>query len=53
VFKEQAPKPTEGSLGGVGKDKKASVAENFSMNFSQCIKNATLAATSSLVTPMT
>jgi hypothetical protein len=26
VFKEKAPKPTEGSLGGVGKDRKASAA---------------------------
>jgi hypothetical protein len=30
VFKEKAPKPTEGSLGEVGKDKKPSAVENFS-----------------------
>jgi hypothetical protein len=30
VFKEKDPKPTEGSLGGVGKDKKPITAENFS-----------------------
>jgi hypothetical protein len=30
VFKENALKSTEGSLGGVGRDKKPSAAENFS-----------------------
>jgi hypothetical protein len=40
VFKEKAPKSTEGSLGGVGKDKKPITAENFSTKFSQCVKNA-------------
>jgi hypothetical protein len=34
VFKENAPKSTKGSLGGVGKDKKPSTAEDFSTNFS-------------------
>jgi predicted nucleotide-binding protein len=34
VFKEKAPKPTEGYLGGVGKDKKPSAPENFSPKFS-------------------
>jgi hypothetical protein len=29
VFKEKAPKSTEGSLGGVGKDKKPNTTENF------------------------
>jgi hypothetical protein len=37
VFKEKAPKSTEGSLGGVGKDKKPNIAENFSMKFSCCV----------------
>jgi hypothetical protein len=50
VFKEKTPKPTEGSLGEVGKDKKPSVAENFSMKFSRRVKNDTSAATSSPVT---
>jgi cytochrome c556 len=53
VFKENAPKPTKGSLGGVGKDKKPSAAEKFSPNFSQYVKNATSTATSSPVTPAT
>jgi hypothetical protein len=30
IFKEKAPKPTEESLGGVGKDKKPSTTEIFS-----------------------
>jgi hypothetical protein len=34
-------------------DKKPSTADNFSAKFSQCIKNATPAATSSPVTPVT
>jgi hypothetical protein len=53
MFKENAPKPTKGSLGGVGKDKKPSTAENFSMKFSQCIKNVMHAATSSLIASAT
>jgi hypothetical protein len=53
VFKEKAPKPTEGSLGGVRKDKKPSAAENFSPKFSRRVKNATSAATSSPVAPVT
>jgi hypothetical protein len=40
VFEEEAPKSTKGSLGGVGKDKKPSTAENFSMKFSRRVKNA-------------
>jgi hypothetical protein len=38
VFKEKAPKSTEGSLGGVGEDKKPSAAEDFSMKFSRRVK---------------
>jgi hypothetical protein len=54
VFKEKALKSTEGSLGGVGKDKKPSVAENFfSTKFSQRVKNATPAATTSPVALVT
>jgi hypothetical protein len=53
VFKEKAPKPTEGSLGGVSKDKKPSTVENFSTKFSQRVKNVTSAATSSPVAPVT
>jgi hypothetical protein len=53
VFKENAPKSTEGSLGGVGKDKKPNTAENFSTKFSRRIKNATPDATSSPVASAT
>jgi hypothetical protein len=53
VFKEKAPKPTEGTLGGVSKDKKPSAAENSSTKFSRCIKNAMPAVTSSPVAPVT
>jgi hypothetical protein len=53
VFKEKALKSTEGSLGGVSRDKKPSAAENFSMKFCQHIKNATPAATSTPITPAT
>jgi hypothetical protein len=53
VFEEKAKKSTEGSLGGLGKDKKPSAIENFSMKFSRCVKNATPAVTSSPVAPMT
>jgi hypothetical protein len=53
VFKEKAPKPTKGSLGGVGKDKKSNVAENFSLKFSRHAKNATSTVTSSLVVSVT
>jgi hypothetical protein len=34
VFKEKALKSTEGSLGGVGRDKKLSAVKNFSVKFS-------------------
>jgi hypothetical protein len=53
VFKEKTPKSTEGSLGGVGKDKKPSTADNFSTKFYQRVKNATPTTTSSLVAPVT
>jgi hypothetical protein len=53
VFKEKAPKPIEGSLGGVVKDKKPSAADNSSTKFSRCVKNATPAVTSSPVAPVT
>jgi cytochrome c556 len=53
VFKEKALKYTDGSLGGVDRDKKPNTAENFSAKFSRCVKNATPAATSSPVAPMT
>jgi hypothetical protein len=53
VFKDKAIKPTEGSLGGVGRDKKLNATVNFSMKFFWRVKNATPAATSSLVTPAT
>jgi hypothetical protein len=53
VFKEKAPKPTEGSLRGVGKDKKPNTVENYSTKFSQRVKNATPAATNSPVAPVT
>jgi hypothetical protein len=53
MFKEKAPKSTEGSLGRVGKDKKPSAAENFSMKFSQRVKNATPTMTSSPVALVT
>jgi hypothetical protein len=53
VFKEKALKSTEGSLGGVSRDKKPSTTENFSVKFSQHVKNATPAAISSTVTPVT
>jgi hypothetical protein len=49
LFKEKAPKSTEGSLGGLGKDKKPSAAGNFSTKFSRHVKNITPATTSSLV----
>jgi hypothetical protein len=53
MFKGKAPKPTEGSLGGVGKDKKPSGVKNFSTKFSRCIKNVTSTAISSPVALMT
>jgi hypothetical protein len=53
VSKEKALKSTEGFLGGVGRDKKSSIAENFSTKSSQCVKNATPAATSSPVASVT
>jgi hypothetical protein len=49
MFKEKAPKPTKGSLGEVGKDKKPSAAENFSRR----AKNATSTMTSSPVALVT
>jgi hypothetical protein len=53
VFKEKDPNPTEGSLGGVGKDRKPNAVKNFSTKFSRHVKNVMSAATSSLVTPVT
>jgi hypothetical protein len=53
VFKEKAPKPAEGSLGGVGKDKKPSTVKIFSPKFSRHVKNATSATTSSPIAPVT
>jgi hypothetical protein len=53
VFKENALKSTEGSLGGVSKDKKPSAAEDFSTKFSRHVKNAMTAVISSLVAPAT
>jgi hypothetical protein len=53
VFKEEIPKSTEGSLGGVGKDKKPSTVENFSTKFSRCVKNAMPTAISSPIAPAT
>jgi hypothetical protein len=53
VFKEKAPKSTEGSLGGIGKDKNPSAAENFSTKFSRCVKNAMPTVTCSPVAPVT
>jgi cytochrome c556 len=53
MFKEKALKSTEGSLGGVGRGKKPSAAENISTKSSPRVKNATPAATSSPVTPAT
>jgi hypothetical protein len=49
VFKEETPKPTEGSLGEVGMKKKPSTTENFS----QRVKNAMSAMKSSPVAPVT
>jgi hypothetical protein len=37
MFKEKALKSTEGSLGGVDRNKKPSATQNFSTKFSQCI----------------
>jgi hypothetical protein len=53
VFKEKAPKPTEGSLGGVSKDKKPSTVKNSSTKNFQHIKNAMSTATSSPVASVT
>jgi hypothetical protein len=53
VFKEKALKSTEGSPGGVGKDKNRSAAENFSTRFSRRVKTSTPAMTSSPVAPVT
>jgi hypothetical protein len=53
LFKEKTPKSSEGSLGGVGKDKKPSATGNFPTKFSRHVKNITPATTSSLVAPAT
>jgi hypothetical protein len=53
VFKEKAPESNEGFLGGVNKDKRPSAAENSLPKFSRRIKNATSAAISSPVMPVT
>jgi hypothetical protein len=53
VFKEKALKSTEASLAGVSRDKMLSAVENFSVKFSQCVKIATPAATSSPVALVT
>jgi hypothetical protein len=53
MLEEKAPKPTERSLGGVSKDKKPRATENFSSKFSQHVKNAMFAVTSSPVTSVT
>jgi hypothetical protein len=53
MFKEKALKSTEGSLGGVGRDKKPNAVENFSTKFSRRVKNATPTKKSSLVAPAT
>jgi hypothetical protein len=53
VFKEKALKSTEGSLGGVGRDKKLNAAENFSTKFSRRVMNAIPTTTISLVAPVT
>jgi hypothetical protein len=53
IFREKAPKPSEGSLGGTGKDKKPSVAKNFSPKFSRRVKTTTSGVTSSPVMPAT
>jgi hypothetical protein len=49
MFKEKALKSTEGSLGGVSRDKKPSGAENFVTKFFRRVKNSTPAATNSPV----
>jgi hypothetical protein len=53
IFKEKALKSTEGSLRGIGRDKKPNVDKNFSTKSSRHDKNATPAATSSPVAPTT
>jgi hypothetical protein len=59
VFKGKATKSTGGSLGGVGPknamtpDKEPSAAENFSVKFTRHVKDATSAATNSLVVSVT
>jgi hypothetical protein len=53
VFKEKDPKPTEVSLGGVGKDRKPSTVKNSSTKFSRRIKNATCTVTGCPVAPAT
>jgi hypothetical protein len=59
VLKGKAPKSTGGSLGGVSpgnattSEKEPSAAKNFSAKSTQHIKDATSAATSSPITPIT
>jgi hypothetical protein len=53
IFKEKVLKSIEESLRGVGRDKKPSAAENFSMKFSRHVNNAMPATTSSPVAPVT
>jgi hypothetical protein len=53
VFKEKALKSTEGSLGGVGGDKKPSTTENFSTKSSRRVKSAMHAMISFPVSPIT
>jgi hypothetical protein len=48
VLKEKTPKPTEGSLGGVGKGKPSAIE-----NFSRGVKNATSATIGSPVASVT
>jgi hypothetical protein len=52
VFKENALKFTEGSLGGVYRDKKPSATKNFSAKFFWRVKNVTSAARSSQIAPV-
>jgi hypothetical protein len=49
IFREKAPKHTDGSLGGISKDKKPNATENFSRR----VNNVTSAVTSSPVMPAT
>jgi hypothetical protein len=53
VSKEKALKSTQGSLRGVGRDKKPSAVKKFSTKSSRRVKNAMPAVTSSPVAPVT